>query len=136
MGDAQRNRQAARRELVRRTLERFSAGDRDVRPEEVDPQCEIRSAMVGSIYRGYDGVRSWMREIDEQFDSWHLRLDQFAQATEDRLLILGSIHFRGRGSGIELQVPGAWLFEFREGRILRMTTFATHDQARREAGVG
>jgi hypothetical protein len=53
MEDPEGERQAARQELVRRTIERFSAGDREVRGGELDPECEIRSAMTGSIYRDY-----------------------------------------------------------------------------------
>jgi ketosteroid isomerase-like protein len=135
MGEAESERRAAREELVRRTNERWNAGHREIREQDADPECEIRSALTGSVHHGYDGVRSWMREIDEQFDTWRTQLDEFADATEDRLLVLGSIHFRGRGSGIELEVPISWLFEFRNGRILRMTTFATHDEGRRAAGV-
>jgi ketosteroid isomerase-like protein len=130
------DRQATREELVRRVNERWNAGDREVHEEYADPECEVRSAMTGSVYRGYDGVRSWMQEIDEQFDSWRIQLDEFAHATEDRLLVLGSIHLHGRGSGIELEVPVAWLYEFRGDRVLRLTTFATHDQGRRATGVG
>jgi SnoaL-like domain len=135
MDDAEADRQAARKDLVLRTIERFNAGEREVREEDADPDCEIRSAMTGSVFRGYDGVRSWMQEIDEQFETWHVRLDEFAHATGERLLVLGSIHFRGRRSGIEVDVPVGWLFEFRGDRFLRLTTFATHDGARQEAGM-
>jgi hypothetical protein len=130
MDDQVADTQAARQQFVPHTTELFNAGEREIREEYADPECEIRSAMTGSVYRGYDGVRSWMREIDEQFDTWRVRLDDFVQATGERLLVLGAIHFRGRGSGIELEVPVAWLFEFRDGRVLRMTTFVTHDEAR------
>ena len=128
--------QDVRQELVRRTIERFNAGDREVREEDTDPECEIRSAMTGSVYRGYDGVLSWMQEIDNQFDTWRIRLDEFTPATGGRLLLLGWIHFRGRGSGVELEAPVGWLFEFRGDRMSRMTTFATHEEGRRAAGVG
>ena len=104
---------AAREEFVRRINERWNAGDREIREEEADPEIEI----------------------DEQFGTWRTRLDDFAQATDERLLVLGSIHFRGRASGIELEVPVGWLYEFRGDRVLRMTTFATHDEGRRAAGV-
>jgi ketosteroid isomerase-like protein len=136
MRDAGGARWKDRQELVRRTIERFNAGDREVHEEDADPECEVHSAMTGSVYRGYDGLRSWMQEIDEQFDTWRVRLDEFAQATGERLLALGSIHFRGRQSGIELEVPVGWLFEFRAERLLRLTTFVTHDEGRQAAGVG
>jgi ketosteroid isomerase-like protein len=115
-------------------MERFNAGEREIR-DDIDPECEIRSAMTGSVFRGYDGLRDWMREIDEQFDEWRSRCDEFIEAPDERLLVLGAIHFRGRGSGIELEAPVGWLFEFRGERILRMTTFPTHEEARQAAGL-
>jgi ketosteroid isomerase-like protein len=127
---------ATREELVRRVNELWNAGDRRVHEEYADPDCEVRSAMTGATYRGYAGVRTWMQEIDEQFDRWRIQLDEFAHATNDRLLVLGSIHLYGRGSRLDLEVPVAWLYEFRGDRILRLTTFATHDDGRRAAGVG
>jgi ketosteroid isomerase-like protein len=92
--------------------------------------------MSGSVYHGYDGVRTWMHEIDEQFGTWRTQLDEFAHVTGERLLVLGSICFRGRRSGIELEVPIGWLYEFRGARILRLSTYATHEEGRRAAGVG
>lgn len=128
--------QAALEELVRRNVERINAGEREIHEEDTDPDCEIHSAMTGAVFRGYDGVRSWLQEIDEQFETFRTGLDEFFPAAGDRLLALGSIHFRGRGSGVELEVPVAWLYEFRGDRIFRMTTFASHDEGRRAAGVG
>ena len=133
--DPQGDRQDAHQELVRRTYERWNAGDREVLEEDADPNCEIHSAMTGSVYRGYDGVRTWMQEIDDQFETWRTRIDEFIPASGQRLLGLGSIHFRGRGSGLEFEVPVAWLFEFRGDRILRMTTFASHEEGRRAANA-
>jgi SnoaL-like protein len=127
------DREAFRRGLVLRANERWNAGDREVNEEEIDPECEICSAMTGSVHRGYDGFRAWMNEIDEQFESWHARVVEFAPATNDRLLALGSVHLHGRGSGIELDVPVAWLYEFRGDRLLRMTTFPTYEEGRRAA---
>jgi ketosteroid isomerase-like protein len=136
MGASEGDRQAAREELIHRVNELWNAGERGIGEEYADPECEVRSAMTGSVYRGYDGVRRWMQEIDDQFDTWRIRLDEFAHATRERLLVLGTIQLHGRGSGIDLEVPVAWLYEFRGERILRLTTFATHDEGRRAAGPG
>jgi ketosteroid isomerase-like protein len=129
------NRGTSRQELVLEVNERWNAGEREIRAEYVDPECEVRSAMTGLVYHGYDGVRAWMKEIDEQFESWRIRLDEFADLPDGRLLTLGSIHLHGRGSGIDLEVPCAWLYEFRDDRILQLTIFSTHDEGRRAAGV-
>ena len=136
MDDADAARRLARRELVRDTMELFNSGEREIREELADPECEIRSAMTGSVYVGYDGVRRWMQDIDEQFETWRTWPEEFVDVTGDRLLVLGATHLRGRGSGIETELPLAWLFEFRGERILRMTTFADQDEGRRAAEAG
>jgi hypothetical protein len=79
MEEPQGDRQAARQELVRRANERWNAGDREVRGKRSIPSA-IRSALTGSVHRGYDRARTWMQEIDEQFESRRTRLDEFVQS--------------------------------------------------------
>ena len=66
----------AQQDLIRKIFERWNRGDREIDPAETDPEAEIHSAMTGFTYRGYDGVRKWMEEIDEQFDSWRISIEE------------------------------------------------------------
>jgi hypothetical protein len=53
-----------------------------------------------------------MAEIDDQFEDWHASIDEFRDAAADQLLGLGTIHLRGRASGVEFDQPMAWLLTF------------------------
>ena len=53
---------------------------------------------------------------------------------DGRVMVLGTLHLRGRGSGAELDQPMGWLFTFREGRILRYEVFGGHEECRHAAG--
>jgi hypothetical protein len=57
-------------ELMRRTFERWNAGEREVDPEILDPEVVVHSAMTHTTYHGYEGLRRWMAEIDHQFGDW------------------------------------------------------------------
>jgi hypothetical protein len=54
---------------------------------------------------------------------------------DDRVLVLGHIHARGRTSGAEVSSPIGHLFELREGRVLRGWAYPSHEQALRAAGL-
>ena len=69
-------------ELMRRTFERWNAGEREVDPEILDPEVVIHSAMTRATYHGYEGLRRWMAEIDRQFDDWTVSIDEFRDASE------------------------------------------------------
>ena len=112
-----------REELVRAAFAHWNAS-----PDEVTqfshPEGVVHSAVTGETYEGHEGLRRWMTEIDEQFDRWELRADEFRDLPPEGLLVIGAISMRGRSSGIELEQPVVWHFRFREDLILEMTVFA------------
>ncbi len=90
-----------REELIRREFDRWNAGERrEIDPQVVQHDVRVHSTMTNATYHGHDGVRRWMAEIDDQFEDWHSSIDEFRDAGEERLLVLGAIRLRGRGSGV------------------------------------
>ena len=116
-------------------MDRWNAGDRALDPEEVHPDAVVYSAMTGDAFRGRDKVIAWMAEIDEQFEDWVLSIDEIRGAPGDCLLVIGSVHFRGRTSGVEFDQPMSWLWEFEGGRIKALRNFTGHDAAIEAAGL-
>ena len=107
-------------QVVRGLWARWNSGDREVASEEIDPEVEIHSQLTSTVYRGSEGVRRWAAEIDDQFDSWRVEISEARVLEDRRVLVIGSIHGRGRKSGIDLDQPAAWVVELREGRLYRM----------------
>jgi len=116
-------------ERVRRNFDRWNSGDREILPDEVDPDLELHSMLLGRAVTGRDGLRRWFQEIDEQFVEWRLEIAEIREANADRLLVLGHIHLRGRESEVEFDQPMAWLLDFRDGRVLRMEMFTGRSEA-------
>jgi ketosteroid isomerase-like protein len=104
-------------------------------PEILDPEVVIHSAMTHATYHGYEGVRRWMAEIDRQFDDWTVSIDEFRDASEGRLLALGTVHVRGRSSGVSFEQPMALLLAFAEGRLIELRTIPDHAQGLEAAGL-
>jgi uncharacterized protein len=126
-------------EVLRRAFERWNAGDHSIDYDTIDPDVELYSPLAstrGGPYRGHDGYMQWLADIDEQFDRWELRVEEWIELGDDRVLGLGVIHARGRGSGAELDQPVGWLFSLRDGKLIRYDAFYDHDEARRAAGLG
>ena len=113
---------------------RWNSGDHSVDPELVDPEVEVYSALAQQSFRGYDGGEAWIREIDEQFDDWRVEVDSSRPLGGGRFLLEGSIHGRGRQSGIDLDQPASWVVEVRAGRLLRLRNYIGREAAARSSG--
>jgi ketosteroid isomerase-like protein len=124
-----------REQLVRRTFERWNSGERVLPPEEIHTDAVVYSAMTGNTFRGTEGIRKWMAEIDEQFDDWLLKIEEISAVPGDRLLVVGSVHFRGRSSGVEFDQPMGWIYEFKDDRICGLRNFTGHAAAIEAAGL-
>ena len=114
-------------ELIRDVWRRWNAGDRRLDAESFDPEFEVHSYLTGDSYRGEERVRTWMAEIDQQFEGWELGIDEIRFVDDRRALVHGTIRGLGRASGIELDEPAAWIVEVRGGRMLAVHNFIGRD---------
>jgi ketosteroid isomerase-like protein len=122
-------------QLVRDVYARWNTGDREIDPDEITADAVVYSAMTGDSFRGRDGVRRWMAEIDEQFEDWLLTIEEIRSVADDRLLVLGGVHFRGRSSGVEFDQAMGWLVDFDGDRIIALHNIVGHDAAIEAAGL-
>ena len=122
-------------EIVRRLLD---AVDRDDYPAVlacIDAEVEwvpLRAATEGS-YRGHDGFESWWADTNDTFETFepHFELRDLG----DRVLAWGTIRMKGKGSGVEMEVPVGGIFDFREGRITRWEDFGSKEKALAAVGL-
>ena len=122
-------------ELIRRVFDRWNTGEREIDLQDLHHDVVVHSGMTNATYHGHDGVLRWIAEIDDQFEVWHSSIDEFRDAAEERLLALGTIHLRGRGSGVEFDQPMGWLFTFAGDQLTELRTIPDHAQALEAAGL-
>ena len=97
--------------------------ERETELTEVDPGIEVHSALATNVYLGRKGLMAWMSEIDEQFESWSVGIEEMRKLAPETYIAHGWIHARGRNSGVDLDQPASWLVDVREGKLLRIRNF-------------
>ena len=124
-------------ELVREGFARWNEGDHDFLFNSAAPDIELLSrfgSLTGEPYRGHEGVREWLADIEQSFERFELWLDDVGDLGED-VLAIGGINMRARGSGLDMNQPMGWVVEFRDGRVARMRFFATPAEALAAVGL-
>jgi ketosteroid isomerase-like protein len=121
-------------ELVQSWFERWSEGDRDFSTDELHPDFQVISRLQREPFEGREGLHRWMQEIDEQFQEWELVGDEWRD-TGDRVVALGRVRLRGKGSGVGIDQPHGWLVEFKDGKVFRFRHFARPEDALEAAGL-
>jgi ketosteroid isomerase-like protein len=120
-------------ELVRQLWNAFERGGLEAVLEIVDPDVEWAPyGGGGSVYHGHDGLRAYMQERHARNEEADGRLYS-AFAKGDFVVARGEVRIRG-DHGIVTMQPG-WLYEFRDGRLVRFRGFPTQEAALRAAGL-
>jgi ketosteroid isomerase-like protein len=125
-------------EIVRRSLEAYRRGDIEEMLSYVDPEGELRSAIIGGAegkrFRGHDGFRRWYAESRESFEELTTELTEYRDLG-DRVVAFGHIHARGRGSRLEIDSPTGWVFTVRGGKVVGAEGFLGRAETLQAAGL-
>jgi ketosteroid isomerase-like protein len=123
-------------EAFRKLAGAMRVGDGDALVAGTHPDAEavtLRSAVQGA-FRGHEGVREFVRDNRENFEVFEPRYEEIEEAPDGRVLATGTLHLRGRGSGIETEFPIAAVVEFRDGLMYRYRDYGDADSARAALG--
>ena len=129
-------------ELVRQGTARWRADDHDALLDflisNAAPDIELHSrfgGFSGEPYRGHDGVRAWVADIQENFERFEPWLDEARAVGDDRVVASGGISFRARESGVDMAERMGWVYEFRDGLVRRMMFYASWSEALEAVGL-
>lgn len=95
----------------------------------------MRRSVTEGVYRGVDGLRSFLADNAETFESFKPDYTEHIALDDGRVLSIGTTRVRGRGGGVELDVPSAVITEYRDGRVSRFTEHGDVASARAAAGL-
>jgi uncharacterized protein len=119
-------------------MEALSNSDLDAMLSFADPEVEWHSFFAtlgtGGVYRGHDGTREYVNDLRDAWDVVRADVDDVI-AVGDVALLVGRIHYRGQGSGIETETPAGWMLRFRGGRLIRFRAFREPERALEAVGV-
>ena len=120
-------------------IERWNSGERTPPLEYAHPDIEVDAAIAGAFqgepFKGYEGVSEWLGGLDEAFERWDVELLELEERG-DLVVLIGHVRAKGRGSGVELELPTGWVIRFREGKIVRVDVSRDLDETRAALGRG
>jgi ketosteroid isomerase-like protein len=125
-------------ELAREVLATLGKRDSARLVDLADPEVEWHSFFAmgegGTTYRGHDGTRRYMSDLDDAFEIGRADVDD-ALSVGDIAVLVGRIHYRGKGSGVESESPAGWMLKFRNGKVLCFRAFREPEQALEAVGL-
>ena len=94
----------------------------------------IRALDGGGGYGGREGVEKFAADIRENWEELQALPEEFRDLG-DRVLVLGRLKARGKGSGAPVDTPYAGIFDFRGDRIWRYRVYLDRAEGLRAAGL-
>lgn len=123
--------------LAKGIEEAFNRGDRDWVLDRVAQDFEFfpqRAATEGA-FQGREGMRRFMDDNEQSFDVFDVSVTEWHDSGDD-VVGIGTIRIRGKGSGIETEVPTASVMTIRDGLIVRWRDYVDREKALEAAGLG
>lgn len=126
-------------ELVKRAVDAYSRRDVDTFLAELaTPDFEwwpaLTRAFEGGCYRGREGVERFDADTRDNWEELRSVPEEFRDLG-DRVLVLGRMQGRGKGSGAPVDAPIANIYDIRGGRIWRVRAYLDREEALRAAGL-
>ncbi|MCD6014060.1 MAG: hypothetical protein K0R88_144 [Solirubrobacterales bacterium] len=125
--------------LARRAIEIYNTHDVEALQNIGTEDVEFRSFLEGRTQarplRGHEGLEEWQRTESEAFEGLKVEADEFRDLGENRVLVAGRLRGRGKASGVELDVPAAWVLEIRGSKICAFHSYNSRAEALEAAGL-
>ena len=103
-----------------------------------DPEITFHSHFEAengrNVYRGYEGLRTWARDVGEVFSRFRRNNSEWQPLGDDALLMHQHIEATGRESGAEIDLRLWVLWLISDGRVAELRTFADRYEAEAAAG--
>ena len=128
-------------EAVKRGFDAFNRADIEALLGECDPEVEWRPVfqvvLLGgepTVHWGHEGVRDALRAWYEALAEIQVTISEIRDLGE-RIVAIGRIQARGKESGAPVESPGAWIFEFKNGKAVRAREYLDPKEALEAAGL-
>ena len=126
-------------EILRRAYDAFNRGDLDMLASEFyDPQVEWQTSREdpdAATHRGREAVRRYFDQWLESFEGLHADVEEYIDASNDRVFTWVRWTGRGRESGIDTEWRLAIISTLRRGRILRVEEYFDRAEGLEAAGL-
>jgi ketosteroid isomerase-like protein len=126
-------------EIAKRVIDAFNRRDVDAIVECVNPDIEwfpaVPVSFGGGALRGREGIESYVRDVSDTWGEYRVLSEDFRDLGEDQVLVLSRLEGRGVGSGGRVDEAMGQVFDIRDGKISRVTTYLDHGDALKAVGL-
>jgi ketosteroid isomerase-like protein len=122
-------------EVVRAAYGAFNARDVDELLRLSAEDCEwqpLRAQLEGIVYRGHQGVRQFVSDMDEDWETFRIDPLEFHDRQE-RVAVIGRVSALGQ-SGVAIDSVAGFVFELQRGRIRRIMSHSDPEAALEAVG--
>jgi ketosteroid isomerase-like protein len=122
---------------VRGFADAINRGDLEAAIALCDPDIEFLSvlAVSGRAYKGHAGVRQYFDDVSSVWDEWRVEVHRVATAPDGRVVIVMTMHWRGKESGTALAEQTAHIWTVENGRLKRNEPYREPAEALRAVGL-
>jgi ketosteroid isomerase-like protein len=127
-------------EVVRRVADAYNRRDVGAMLDELHPEIEwhpLLQVLLGGgaiVYRGHEGVREGIRDLDEAFSEIQAEQSE-VRDLGDRVIAIGHLRGRGKESGALTESALTWIVEFKSGKVIRVREYLEPEEALEAAGL-
>lgn len=121
--------------MIKASIDAFNRRDVPALLELIHPDVEwvpLRAVLEGDVYRGHEGIHRFIAHMDEDIADMQIRVDDVLQVGRN-VVVYGAILGRGRGSGMDLELPIGWVMRVREDRVDYLRAYTDRDDALKAA---
>ena len=122
---------------ARRFAEAITRGDRDSALAVCHPEIELDSMLgiSGRAYHGHAGIHEYFDDVESAWEHWTVEVERVVEAADGRVVIVMTMHARGRGSGATLAGRTAHIWTLSDGQLLRNQLYRDPEQALKDVGL-
>jgi hypothetical protein len=125
-------------DTIRRGFEAYNRDGVEALLAFLDPEFEAVTAPELTVepdtYRGHEGIRRYFESFFEVMEDIRFEPQELIDAG-DQVVVLVRLHARGKDTGIEADQSLFQVWTVRDGKALRLETFAERSDALRAAGL-
>jgi ketosteroid isomerase-like protein len=137
-GLEQASREQANRELLERILEALNSGDEDAFVAMWHEDAELYGFPgvpdAPDVYRGRDGVRTWLANLRRTFDDVRFEPTEITIRGDVGVVVIAATA-TGTGSGVPIEWSAYIAARVRDGKLVYCRAVADRDEAFEAAGI-
>ncbi|HKG35690.1 MAG TPA: nuclear transport factor 2 family protein [Solirubrobacterales bacterium] len=119
-------------EMVRRAFETYAREGPEAAVVLLDTAVEVYSPPTlanSGTFHGVEGYREWTRAWFDAWEDFEIHPERVEAVGDDCVVAVCRQRGTGRSSGIAVEQTMVYMWQIRDGRILRFHLYPDHDQA-------